>query len=867
MPPRRPRPQAPVVTRARVFRGRALNQIAFPLGGIGTGNVSLAGRGHLVDWEIFNRPSKGLLLQHAFFALWARAEGRPAGAAVLEAAPGAPFEGSYGYNAIAVPGLPRFAQAEFSSSYPFARIRFRDPGLPVEAALEAYTPFVPLHDLDSGLPVAHFRWTITNRGKRRVEASVAMSMPNPVGLDGTEHLVGSRHAGFGGNRNELVHDGHLWGLALTSPRYGPEDIRHGSVAVGTSWPRVSAVTRWPAPGGWELWDLQAFWDEFAATGRVRGPSDAVASPDGRTHTGSLCALLDLAPGESLTVPFMLAWHFPNRVNDWNTEPEVRGRVLKNHYATWLPDAWSVMRHAFREAGRLERESREFERAFWTSTLPVEVMESAGNQLATLRSPTAFRDEEGRFFAFEGCGKGYDGGSDRAGCCPLNCTHVWNYAQTQAYLFPELERSMRTTDFTVNTRPGGDMAFRTLVPLPSAPLWNHAPAADGQMGMVVSLYRDWQVCGDGAFLKALWPKAREALEFAWKGWDRDRDGLMEGEQHNTYDIEFHGANPLTSVLYLAALRAGEEMAIALGEGDVAGEYRRIFESGARLLSTRLWNGEYYIQEAVAGEERANQHGSGCLADQLLGQWLAHLAGLGPLLPEAQTRKAAGAIFRHNFRPDLTGVAVSGRVYAMPGEGGLLTCTWPHGGRPKAPFPYADEVWTGIEYAVAALLVWEGQPDEGLRIVRAVRARHDGERRNPFNEPECGNHYARGLSSWTLLHALAGFRWSAPDATLRFVPAVESRRTSAFFSTGTAWGTLEEGWAGRRALVSVGVSGGSLSVRRLRLSPALAKLERAWIEPSRTFLKGAVERRKGEVQVEFAHPVEVVSGQALVLSFTA
>jgi uncharacterized protein (DUF608 family) len=241
----------------------------------------------------------------------------------------------------------------------------------VEASLEAFSPFVPLNDLDSGLPVAVFLWTLRNPGKRRVEASIAATMPNPVGLEGTESLVGSRYAGFGTNRNELVHDGHLWGLSMTSPRYAPTDLRHGSLALGTAWPKVSAVTRWPSPGGWELWELQAFWDEFAANGRERGPADAAPSAEGRTDTGSLCALLDLEPGESLTVPFILAWHFPNRVNDWNTEPEVRGKIIRNHYATWLPDAWSVLRYTSREYERLERESRAFERSFWNSTLPPE----------------------------------------------------------------------------------------------------------------------------------------------------------------------------------------------------------------------------------------------------------------------------------------------------------------------------------------------------------------------------------------------------------------------------------------------------------------------------------------------------------------
>lgn len=853
----------PAPAKSRVFRGRNLPRIAFPLGGIGTGNVSLAGDGHLLDWELFNKPSKGLLLTDTCFAVWAKPEGRPPAALIAEAAAQPPFEGAGGFKDRAVPGLPRFADASFSATYPFARIQFGDPGFPLKVSVEAFTPFIPLNDLDSGLPCAIFLWTLTNPGRRRAEAAIAYSQLNPVGLDGTEHVVTSRNAAFGGNRNELVHDKHVWAVHLTSDRYAKEDVRHGSMAAGVLWPRVSAVTRWPATGGWGWMDTMGVWREFAATGRVPGPAEPTVSADGRTETATISALMELEPGESLTVPFIVAWHFPNRVNDWNPEPEVRGRILRNHYASWLPDAPAVLAYTVREFDRLQRESRTFERGFWSSTLPAEVLESVGNQVATLRTPTCFRDEEGRLFGFEGCGRGYDECSDRVGCCPLNCTHVWNYAQAPAYLFPELERSMRTTDFQVNTRPGGEMAFRTLVPIAAKVLWNFKPAADGQMGTIMRLYRDWQLCGDEEFLRSSWPKAKEALEFAWRQWDADRDGVMEGEQHNTYDIEFHGPNPLTTILYLGALRAGEEMALAAGDGEAAGTFRKVFDQGSRKAAEALWNGEYFVQTGDA-DAKPHQHGVGCLTDQLLGQWMAHQSGLGHLVPAEKSRRAAAAIHRYNFRKRLGGHANTARVYAAADEGGLLLCTWPKGGRPKAAFPYADEVWTGIEYAAAALMIQEGLTDEGLEIVRAVRARHDGERRNPFNEPECGNHYARGMASWSLLTALSGFRWSAPNADLRFVPGLPGKKFSCFFSTGTAWGTLEQGLVGKKGLVTITVAGGTLRLRRLRLAPSFTRLDRVWAEPARTFLRGMFDRRKTESLVEFPSGVDLVSGQALALT---
>jgi len=844
--------------RFRVYRGRQLARIAFPVGGIGTGTVSIGGCGNLLDWELFNRPSRGLMLENSFFAAWARAEGHPAVCRVLEAEPVVPGFAAGGTRPPVVPGLPRLAGASFSSRYPFARVQFSDPDMPVRIRLEAFSPFIPLKDIDSGLPAAVFLWTLTNPGKRRVEASVAASLLNPVGLDGSETDAGRSHPGFGGNVNELVHESHMWAVKMSSNRYGADDIRHGTLALATTWPKVSVVTRWPRLGGWDWWNLRALWDDFAADGGLKGPSDAVPSVEGTTDGATMCAMLELGPGESLTVPFLLTWHFPNRVNDWNEEQEVRGKVIKNYYTTWFPDAWAVMKYLTTEFERLHRETRAFEEAFWSSTLPSDVLESAGNQLATLRSTVSFRDGEGRFFGFEGTG-------ERSGCCPMNCTHVWNYAQAVAWLFPDLERSARETDFMVNTRPGGDMAFRTLVPVNPDNLWKHAPAADGQMGTLMRLYREWQVSGDDGFLRKLWPKAREALEFAWKGWDADHDGLMEGEQHNTFDVEFFGANPLTGTLYLGALRAGEEMARAAGEPELAGEYRRIFEAGSQRMSDRLWNGAWFVQGGDAAAAHPNQVGAGCLTDQMFGQFLAHATGLGYLLPRAQVTGALKAVFANNFRRSLRDHVNTARVYALGSEAGLINCSWPKGGRPPAPMPYSDEVWTGSEYQFAAHLVYEGMVKEALAVLRGVRERHDGEKRNPFNEPECGDHYVRGLSSWSLLGAFAGFRWSAPALSMRFVPAVPGGRVRVFFSTGTSWGVAEEGSVGKKGLVALRVSAGNLRLRKLRLSPAFRRLDRCWSEPSRTFLRGRFERMREETQVEFDSAVELAGGQALVMSF--
>ena len=338
-------------------------------------------------------------------------------------------------------------------------------------------------------------------------------------------------------------------------------------------------------------------------------------------------------------------------------------------------------------------------------------------------------KDGAFYAFEGTG-------DDHGCCPLNCTHVWNYEQTLAFLFPALERTMREVDFGHNTDDDGFMVFRSRIPL-GTPKWDfpHA-AADGQMGTVVKLYREWQLSGDLEFLRRLWPKAKAALEFAWRDWDPDRDGVMEGVQHNTYDIEFRGPNPMMGAIYLTALQCASEMARAVGDDSVAETYARLAEQGRGALDRETWNGEYYVQAFDRAQEEKYQVGAGCLSDQLLGQWMAHVVDQGYVLPEGHVKSAIHAVYRHNFNETFEDHANPQRIYALGDEGGLLLCSWPRGRRPLLPFVYSDEVWTGIEYQVAAHLIYEGYVDEGVRIVRAVRNRYDGQRRNPWNEVECG-----------------------------------------------------------------------------------------------------------------------------------
>src|SRR5512146_393432 len=284
--------------------------------------------------------------------------------------------------------------------------------------------------------------------------------------------------------------------------------------------------------------------------------------------------------------------------------------------------------------------------------------------------------------------------------------------------------------------------------------------------------------------------------------------MEGVQHNTYDVEFLGPNPFCGLWYLGALRAGEEMARAVGDTNSAGEYHRLFRRGSEWIDAHLFNGEYYIQKVapipkgevakgllmgmgtVDTEHPTFQLGDGCLADQLMGQYFAHLAALGLLVERDHIQKALRAIYKYNYKRTLATHASVQRVYALNEEAGVVVCDYPRGERPTTPFPYFAEVWSGIEYAAAALMIFSGMVRGGVEIIESGRRRCDGEKRNPWNEAECGYPYARPMAGWAPLLALGGFHYHGPGKAVVAQPAAGRENFSSFWSTGTGWGSFSQ-----------------------------------------------------------------------------
>ena len=781
---------------APVRKGAKLDRVAFPLGGIGAGMMSMEGTGAISQMSLRNKPdvyNEPFVMFGALYVKGANTARVIEGPVPMWKAFGQERAGSGNGLHGRSYGLPRFAKASFSSLFPFAKVALSDPELPVEAEIMGWSPFTPGNADDSSLPVAALEYKLTNSSGKTVKGVFSYHVSNFLLIDNSARV-------------ETTEDG----LALSQPAIEKNPESEASFAVGTDDPAAHVDAAW-FRGGW-FDPLTFLWKHIAAGDVVENPTHA----EGKSGTGgSIYIPFTLKAGESKTIRIRFAWYVPRSSLNFGCAENASGSDCgceKKHHRPWYSSRFANLAEAAEywrvNYARLCAQSKKFSDCFHDTTLPTEVVESVAANLSILKSPTCLRQADGRFWAYEGC-------SNAGGCCHGSCTHVWNYAQALPHLFPELERSMRETEFQESQDQRGHQTFRSSLPI--GPVEHNAHAAsDGQLGGIMKLYREWRISGDTEWMRSMWPEAKRSLEYCVETWDPDHTGTLVEPHHNTYDIEFWGPDGMCTSFYLGALVAATEMARTCGDDPAL--YEKLYAAGRKVMDTALWNGGWYIQDvrweglrapdplkfkALAGidsgysteaveilrrEGPKYQYGAGCISDGVLGDWIARCSGLGPVLDEHKTAKHLKSVFKHNFRESLRDHANPQRPgYAFPQEGGLLLCSWPNGGKPSLPFVYSDEVWTGIEYQVASHLAMTGQIEDALAIVHAVRVRYDGTWRNPFDEYECGHWYARAMASYGLLQAFSGARYDAVEKTLYINPPI-SGDFRAFICTATGYGTV-------------------------------------------------------------------------------
>lgn len=631
-----------------------------------------------------------------------------------------------------------------------------------------------------------------------------------------------------------AHSGH-WGHInidqiefSDEPRKGysgpiEEATDYGSMVLATSARTMSASA---------AHDLGTGADEAWMNGLSFG-RDALYPADEKRSTAIATRPITLKPGAEHESVFVLSWFFPNHPH---------GR----EYANRFDSAAEVAQYVFDDFERLAGGTRTWHETFYAdSTLPRWLLFRLHSTVCNLATGTCQWWGNGRFWAWEG-----------VGCCEGTCTHVWNYAQAVARLFPALERSAREfQDFGEGFHPdSGLVGFRS----------NDAYAADGQCGTILKTYREHQMSPDSSFLKRVWPRVKKALEFSIAQ-DENEDGLIENSQHNTFDINFEGPNTFVGSLYLAALRAGEEMAMEMGDLAFASRCHRIFKSGKKLTIERLWNGEYFIEDVDLDKYPRHQYGKGCLSDQLFGQGWAHQLGLGYIYPREHVRKALESIWKYNWTKDVepyNELYKPERWFIEPGESGLFTCTWP-----KTPYipegvRYKNEVWTGIEYQVAGHMAAEGMVDKALLICDGIQRRYHPSGNNPYNEVECGDHYARAFASWGVYLGLTGYEYNGPAGHMGFAPKTTPEDFQAAF-------TAAEGWGSFRQTRGEGVQKETIELRwgHLRLKSLAFELPEGMvagdieIKAAGKVIPYEHELDDGKLEIMLNAPVEILKGQRL------
>jgi non-lysosomal glucosylceramidase len=793
-----------------------IQRISMPIGGIGTGTISLKGSGGLQDWEVMNRAAKGfnpsihnptierqrtpffaINVQQGVTSITRNLEGGPMGES--------DFVGIHG-SGRANHGLPKFTNATFEAAYPFGKANLSDTKLPVDVIVKAFNPLIPGNVDDSSIPMMVLTYTVKNKTSEPMEVSISGNIQNFIGYDGA-------HGKAIQNRNQYREAGNVKGIYFTSEGVNKDSEQWGTMAlVGLSEGEITYRTAWLKTTGWGNATLD-FWKDFSEDGllenRTNNGQDA--------PTATLAIKSKLAAGEEKDFQFLITWHFPNR-KAWRSE-----ETVGNYYTTQYEDAWQVAKQEAPRLPELESKTVEFVNSFVKCDIPEVIKEAALFNLANLRTQTAFRIKNGQLLGWEGTTR--NGGTGYG-----SCTHVWNYEQTTAFLFGDLAKTMREVEFKYATDESGLMSFRINLPLEErAQEWGY-PAADGQMGSIMQFYREWQLSGDDDFLREHWSKVKKTLEFCWipNGWDADKDGVMEGSQHNTMDVEYFGPNPQMAFWYLGALKATEEMADYLGEKKFAKTCRTLYENGSNWIDVNLFNGEYYehdIRPPLKKENVADkltyidrnwidplyQLGDGVLVDQLIGQVMSHFVGLGYLGNIDNIKKTHQSILKYNYRENMIEHLNVMRSFALPGESALLMAHYPNG-RLESPFPYFSEVMTGFEYTAAIGMLYEGLIEDGLETIKNIRDRFDGRKRNPFNEIEYGNHYGRSMIAWGGVLAMTGFNYSAVNQSMKF----NAQNGFYFWSNGYQYGTLEVNGSGTNKTVTLISKNGDLTLKTFMLN---------------------------------------------------
>lgn len=795
------------------YEGESRSAIQFPVGGIGTGCIQYDGDATPRFWQIFNNMTHDVI-DNSFMAIRIKT---PEGVTMRT------------LQCKAVGEIQGMKSVRVRGEFPFIDYIFEDD-LPVEVTLRIYNPFIPLNQKDSGIPAAFYQVTVESQVDYPIEVDLLASQQNAVGFSrvrekeitedesfaqryqiclNRELVDGNKSDLYGGNVNKIVQSEKALSLIMESDEM-PTEEHYGQMALMI----LGKNTKSSYTAQYKNRDQMV--EKFKKTGELDNKTKSNKSPKGMTHSGALSTKIELKPKSSKTIKLALAWYFPNGMNGgvakkWDAWGNGRWIGEGNQYANHWANINELSEYIVENNQRLYSQSKQFQRSFYQSNLPLWLLDRLANQLSILKSRTIFHDKSGYVGLWEGAGAA-------DGSCAGNCNHVWHYAQAHARLFPDFAKNNRESSYGY-IKEDGQLPYRH----PAG-----SPAFDGQCGEIIATYREHLISSDQNWLQSQYPAMKKAMEYLIQTWDNDRDGWLSGSMHTTYDCSMSGNPSFLASLYLTALRASAQMAKICQDAESEKQWSEIAQKAHERQNKELWNGEYFIQIPDTLSP-ANDYANGCHTDQLLGQWWANQLGLGELYDSDKIESATNAILDHNFQATLKYHKQAPRSFTLVDEPGLIVTTWKDGERPKGAPGYSDEAWASHEYNLAAMLIEQNQIDDALAVLYAGYKRYDGKLRegftdawgnfgftgNPFGDDECGQFYSRSLCNWSVLLAMQGFQYNGSEAQLKFSPKWKPENHTSFFTTAQGWGNFSQREGQNRQINTLVVGYGTVELKQLEL----------------------------------------------------
>jgi uncharacterized protein (DUF608 family) len=815
-----------------------LNFIGMPVGGINTGTVYLGGDGRLWLWDIFNSQQEGIDPKSVDWGtelhVGKKVRSRDGSAYVQPARDIRPMEQGFAFK-IQV-GKQTYLkkmiaddwdEIVFEATYPMASIRYISKELPLEITANVYSPFIPLDEKSSGLPCTIYSFSIKNNSQMPVSVSILGWLENKVSI----RSAGSKDI----RRNEVLAEGKLktvqGSINLNGSLLQLQDPDFGTLGIASLGGDSKAIT-----------DLQF---PITLASFAQQNEKFTEKTIDQQLIAAVRAVYQIKPGATIEAHFSIAWHFANL--KLNQAIQDKGR----YYANWFSSASEVLTYVHQNFSSLSNTSKLWKNTWFDSSLPWWFLERTFSNISTLATTTAHRFRSGRFYAWEG-----------VGCCEGTCTHVWQYAQAVGRIFPGIERDTRQRiDLGLSLQPDGMIWYRGEVV--------KTAAIDGQAGTILRIYREHQMSVDKKFLNKNWDKIKLATEWVIRQ-DKNQDGMEDTPIENTLDAVWDGEIAWLVGLCIAAVKAAGAMAAEMKDSEFEKICNEYVIKGSRNMEEKLFNGEYFIHrpDEIKGREKLGSYNT-CHIDQVYGQSWSHQVALGRIIDQEKTLKALQSLWKYNFTPDVGPYIkerTGGRPYALAGEGGLVMNTnpknetRPYGDNITWQLGYFHECMSGFEHQVASHMMAEGMTDEAMVITRMIHDRYHAAKRNPFNEIECSDHYARAMASYGTFITACGFEYHGPNGHMAFNPKLNPEKFKAPFTSAAAWGCYEQERGSQKLQASLLVQYGELSLNSFSLH-ALHQVTDLQVMLDDQLIPASILQEGNRCTLKFSSTISLVPGQKL------